>query len=252
MKRLKVLIADSITSVRQFIRFTLMNNFPNIEINIASNGKNIKKRLEDARYDLIIYDREMPLLSGDELLEWLRQHETLKLKSTPFIMMSVDRDESSIRKAIQLGANAYLIKPLLMDHLIGNVRDVFNKSSKATYDRRRFERFRSLGNVLLRHDSKDCRGKLVNISMGGILSSFESKDSLPHILDKVGARIEPANKQVIEGIEGIVVRMQVVDTLTGPRQIYLALDFSEDISADKRKELADLVSFLNPRAGHEG
>ncbi|GBD96532.1 MAG TPA: response regulator [Nitrospirae bacterium] len=247
MRRLKVLIADATTSVRQFIRFTLMNNFSNIEIHVASNGKNIKKRLEDdTRYDLIIYDREMPLLSGDELLEWLRKHETLK--STPLIMMSVDRDESSIRKAIQLGANAYLIKPLLMDHLVGNVRDVFNKSSKATYDRRRFERFRSLGNVFLRYDSKDCRGKLINISMGGILSSFESKDSLPHILDKVGTSIELANKQGIEGIEGVVVRMQVVDTLSGPRQIYLALDFSEDISTDKRKELADLVSFLNPRA----
>jgi len=79
MNKLRVLIADSTPSVRQFIRYGLEDHFKNIEFEMANNGKNIQKRLEAAHYDLILYDRDLPLLKGDEFLQWLKNHETLKM-----------------------------------------------------------------------------------------------------------------------------------------------------------------------------
>jgi two-component system chemotaxis response regulator CheY len=122
MRKLKVLIADATDSIRQFVKLTLMDHFPDIEISVASSGKNIKQKIEISSYDLIICERELPMLGGDELLEWLRTHESLK--HTPVIIISLDRYENSIKKAISLGANGYLIKPLLAEPLVNKVKEI--------------------------------------------------------------------------------------------------------------------------------
>ncbi len=64
MNKFKVLIAESTPSVRQFIRYTLEDHFLNLEFEVATNGKNVQKRLENTHYDLILYDKDMPLLDG--------------------------------------------------------------------------------------------------------------------------------------------------------------------------------------------
>lgn len=128
MDKYRVLIADGTPSMRQFIRYTLENHFINVEFEVANSGKNIQKRIEAAHYDLIIYDRDLPFLNGDELLEWLRGHETLKNLS--FIMVSADRSEDSLRKSIELGADACIVKPLLMETLVNKVKEIFNRLEK--------------------------------------------------------------------------------------------------------------------------
>jgi DNA-binding response OmpR family regulator len=125
MNRMKVLIAESNTSVRQFIRYTLQEHFPHFHFEVATNGKNIKKRVETAHFDLIIYEKEMPMLGGDEFLKWRKDHP--RLSAVPVVIMSVDRREEDLIASIKLGANAYLIKPLLMEHLVSNVRAITGK-----------------------------------------------------------------------------------------------------------------------------
>ncbi len=243
MNKLRVLIADSTPSVRQFIRYTLEDHFKNIEFEVASNGKNVQKRLEATHYDLILYDRDLPLLNGDELLDWLRNNQTLK--NIPFIMISGDRSEESLRKVIELGADACLVKPLLMAPLINKVREIFNKFEKNKSDRRKHERSREQGTVYLKFDPQQCRGLLLNISEGGMLSVFDREGPLPVILDRVGISIETDNKKRIEGLEGEIVRIQVVDTLSGPRHIQVAVKFMEDMIAEKKRQLAEFIASLH-------
>ena len=125
MDRMKVLIAEGNSSVRQFIRYTLQDHFPEFDYEVATNGRNIQKRVEETSYDLIIYEREMPMLSGDEFLEWRQGHS--RLSAVPVVIMSTDRREESLKAAIKLGANAYLIKPLLMEHIVNNIRKIIGK-----------------------------------------------------------------------------------------------------------------------------
>lgn len=242
MNKCKVLIADNTPSVRQFIRYSLQDHFRDLEFEVATNGKNIKKRLEDTHFDLILYDRDMPMLSGDELLKWLRTHATLK--DISFVMISGDRDEKSLQTAIDHGADAYLIKPLLMDPLINKVREIFNTLEKKTFDRRKYKRFKGQGEVFLRFDSEQNSGMLINISMGGLLCMFGMEGAIPHILDIVAIDVQLDNKKKIEGLEGEIVRITVVDTFAGPKHIQLGIKFPEEISIEKTRWLMDLVTSL--------
>lgn len=130
MDKLKVLIADSTSSLRQFIKYALEDNFPGIVTEMANNGKNIQQRLESTRYDLIIYEKEMPMLDGITLLEWMRNNE--KLKNAPLVLTSADSDEVSLRKVAQLGADAYLLKPFTADNLVKKVSSIVNRLNSGT------------------------------------------------------------------------------------------------------------------------
>lgn len=58
--------------------------------------------------DLVLLDLVLPELSGYELLEKLRQDP--KTKDLPVIIFSVLGEQTDIQKALDLGANDYIIK----------------------------------------------------------------------------------------------------------------------------------------------
>ncbi len=237
MSRLKVLIADSSASVRQFIKYALENHFPGIVIEMANNGKNIQQRLESTRFDLILYEKEMPLLDGNILLEWLRNHETLK--RTFFILVSSGSDEDSLRKAIQLGADAYLLKPFKIDNLVHKVTSVINR-----LNRRKAERYGAEGEIVLKSSLQSFKGKLIDIATEGLSGVIDREEQLPHILEKVEACVALRNRSKIEGIAGFIIRMEAVEAEPDIRQIKVAVKFIEDLAPDKKKELAQLLSSL--------
>lgn len=243
MDKIRILIADGTPSVRQFIRYSLEDYFPNISIEMASNGKNIRKRLEGTPFNLILCDSELPLLSGWELLKWLRNQE--KLKNVSFIMISSERDEKSLRKAVELGADAYLVKPLLMDDLVSKVKEVTSKFDNDKFDRRKHERFKTHGTVLFTFNSHSCSGRLINISMGGLLGAVDKDAELPRILEKVQVSLELDNKKSIHGIEAEVVRIQVVDSFSGSKKIQYGVEFTKEFGPEKKRVLIDLISSIS-------
>ena len=242
MSKFKVLIADNTSSVRQFIRYTLEDHFKDVEFEVATNGKNIQKRVQKTHFDLILYDKDMSLLNGEDMLKWLRGHQALK--NTPFIMISGNGEEESIKSAMELGANAYLIKPLLMDPIIEKVKDIFSDFQKDRFDRRKNLRHMAEGEVLLSFNSYLCTGTLLNLSMGGILGLFDKSETLPKILDKVDVDIGLDNKNIIKGVPGQVVRMQAVDTVRGTQQIQVAVMYSDEISAEIKREILNMIASL--------
>ena len=76
----------------------------------AENGSDaIEKLTRHGPFDLIISDWNMPEKTGYELLQWLRV--TKSYKTTPFIMATAQGEKLSNQKALDAGANDYLIKP---------------------------------------------------------------------------------------------------------------------------------------------
>ncbi len=59
---------------------------------------------------LILLDLKLPKVSGLELLKWLRQQPLLK--RIPVLVFTSSRETTDINRAYELGANAFLVKPV--------------------------------------------------------------------------------------------------------------------------------------------
>ena len=72
--------------------------------------------------DLVVLDLKMPRMSGEELLAW--RAERTALRQIPAIVLSSSEREADIRRAYELGANSYLVKPVDSHDLVAAVRRV--------------------------------------------------------------------------------------------------------------------------------
>jgi DNA-binding response OmpR family regulator len=75
----------------------------------------VQSLLTGKRPDLLILDINMPEVSGMDLLEFLRRRK--EWKDLPIIMLSSEASDSTIDKAIRMGADAYVIKPVTIEEL---------------------------------------------------------------------------------------------------------------------------------------
>jgi len=65
--------------------------------------------------DLIILDINMPEVSGLDLLEFIRRRSVWE--NIPIVMLSTEFADTQIDRAMSLGANAYITKPVMVDEL---------------------------------------------------------------------------------------------------------------------------------------
>lgn len=65
--------------------------------------------------DLLLLDINIPEISGLDLLEFLRRRK--EWKELPVIMLSSEAADNVVDKAIQMGADSYLTKPVTLEEL---------------------------------------------------------------------------------------------------------------------------------------
>jgi len=75
--------------------------------------------------DILFLDVNMPEVSGLSLLEFIRHRP--EWQKLPIWMLSAESTDTDVDKAISLGANGYLIKPVSYDELEKAVRQVIPK-----------------------------------------------------------------------------------------------------------------------------
>lgn len=112
---LKVLVVDDASFVRDTIKRTLRETLAQVEFQDAPDGRRAMSLLRNNQYDIILSDWEMPEVSGEELLKWVRTEYSNP--AIPFIMISSRGDRSHIVKAIESGVSDYLGKPFTADEL---------------------------------------------------------------------------------------------------------------------------------------
>ena len=75
---------------------------------------------------VVLLDLNLPLISGFEVLEWIRSHPDYK--SLPVVVFSSSSDEEDQHKTLQLGANEFVEKPrspMLFGNVVQKLRDKF-------------------------------------------------------------------------------------------------------------------------------
>jgi diguanylate cyclase (GGDEF)-like protein/PAS domain S-box-containing protein len=80
------------------------------DVDVASDGEQALRMVQDKSYDLVLLDQMMPGLNGMQVLAKIReQHQPAQL---PVIMVTALTDNKHIIDALQQGANDYITKPL--------------------------------------------------------------------------------------------------------------------------------------------
>lgn len=87
-------------------------------VDSACDGAVALSRVEQQKFDLIITDINMPVMSGFELVRRIREHD----KDMQIIATSANDDSESLIAAIELGFNEYIIKPLDIGKLLVAVK----------------------------------------------------------------------------------------------------------------------------------
>ncbi len=129
MNRMRVMIADDSSLMRDIIRESLCEEFEFIEPVMAANGEDARRMLMAGDlFDLILCDWEMPGLNGDELLRWLREES--HLKTVPFIMITAKDDGESVMEVVKLGVTDYIVKPFSPETLCEKVTRVFKQRAR--------------------------------------------------------------------------------------------------------------------------
>ena len=69
---------------------------------------------------MVLLDIKMPRMSGLDVLTAMRGND--KLRRIPVVILSSSREESDLARSWDLGANAYVIKPVDVDQFFDAVR----------------------------------------------------------------------------------------------------------------------------------
>lgn len=88
---------------------------------LKGSGKYADRELYRAP-SLVLLDLKMPRATGFEILNWIRNHPTLK--QLPVIVLSGSELQADIKNAYAAGANSYLVKPLGFEALVNLVKSI--------------------------------------------------------------------------------------------------------------------------------
>jgi two-component system KDP operon response regulator KdpE len=125
MNKAEVLIIDDETQMRRLLEITLQSN--EYKVSHAANGKEGMIIAANHPPDLIILDLGLPDENGHDVLKKLREWFT-----NPVIILSVQKNEDDIIKALDNGANDYLVKPFRTGELLARIRSALRNSINET------------------------------------------------------------------------------------------------------------------------
>lgn len=122
MKR--VLVVDDSPTMRQLIVFAL-RRLPALQLDEADDGVGALKKLSSEKYDLLVTDIYMPIMDGLKLVSLVRNDE--QYKSLPIIVITTEGAVLDREKAMALGANEYITKPIQTTRIIELVGQLLNQ-----------------------------------------------------------------------------------------------------------------------------
>jgi DNA-binding NarL/FixJ family response regulator len=112
MKRARILVADDHSLVLEGIRRLLENHYD--VVGSADNGKTLVKEAIRLQPELVVLDISMPILNGVDAGREIRK----VLPRTKLVFLSMHSNAVYVRKAIEVGASAYVLKSGASEELL--------------------------------------------------------------------------------------------------------------------------------------
>jgi two-component system chemotaxis response regulator CheY len=120
---LTALVVEDSPTMRQLIVFAL-SRIRGLAVVEADDGVDALKKLAGSRFDIILTDINMPIMDGLKLVKRVRGDE--QLKAIPIVIITTEGAEEDRQRALALGANAYITKPIQAPQVISKVKALLN------------------------------------------------------------------------------------------------------------------------------
>lgn len=128
---MKIMIVDDCPTTRKLLGLYLRGR--GFDLVFAENGLDALEKLSREKISLVLSDLNMPYMDGMELLRSIRSNPTLS--HIPFLMVTTEADEEEKKRALDSGADGYLVKPVTAEVILQNIRkilkDIFRGGANA-------------------------------------------------------------------------------------------------------------------------
>ena len=119
MAKYRVLIVEDSPTMRQLLVFAL-RRLRDVEIVEAPDGMDGLRKISSDHSDIALIDINMPVMDGLKLIRLIRDEETLK--QIPIVVVTTEGADEDRDRALALGANEYLTKPIQANRVLSVVK----------------------------------------------------------------------------------------------------------------------------------
>jgi two-component system chemotaxis response regulator CheY len=121
MDRKRILIVEDSPTMRQLLVFAL-RRMKNVDIVEAQDGMDGLRKVSSDHFDLALIDINMPVMDGLKLISLIRGEDSLC--GIPIVVITTEGAQEDRERALSLGANEYLTKPIQANHVLTVVKSL--------------------------------------------------------------------------------------------------------------------------------
>ncbi|UOF90093.1 sporulation transcription factor Spo0A [Fodinisporobacter ferrooxydans] len=130
MRQIQVLIADDNKEFAELLKEFVMEQEDMDVMAVVHNGQDVLDYIEHVVPDVIILDIIMPVLDGIGVLEKIQAMNIFPVPQ--IIMLTAFGQENITKRAVELGAAYYILKPFDMDILANRIRQVVRNTAQVS------------------------------------------------------------------------------------------------------------------------
>lgn len=127
IEKMSVLIVDDMENMCKSIRSMLKILNYGSSYRLAHNGKEALNLLRTYSVDLAIIDWNMPVMTGIELLDNIREDNNLR--DLPVVMITAEANSEIVAEAAESDIDAYLLKPITVKTLGSKIQKVVERAN---------------------------------------------------------------------------------------------------------------------------
>ena len=124
LQKLTILIVEDENEIRKLMEEVMKSVF--FEVYSAKNGDEGIKKFKKFAPDLIVTDIAMPIMDGLDMAKMINEISP----TTPIIARSAFSDKEKLLKAIEVGVDKYILKPVDMDELLLAIENIARSKFK--------------------------------------------------------------------------------------------------------------------------
>lgn len=128
-ERKRILVVENEATLRDLLEFLLDRE--GYEVTTVSEGEAAQRFMQQIEagqttpFDVVILDLLLPIMSGRQLLRWLRRQDATA--NLPVLVLTDLQDDDDIADALDEGADDYVIKPFQPKELQARLRKLLRR-----------------------------------------------------------------------------------------------------------------------------